>query len=149
MQTTGPTPPDRMVLCALNAQSLALMVGAAIADPQAAVAVSPLLIIPMLLYTGYLKSLDTLPSWLAWLQYLSPFKFGFEILMVNEFTGLPISCDPDRQLPCPVESGDQLLEYMGLTEQDMWIGFGALAALTVGFHLIALIALHLWYVIAR
>jgi ABC-type multidrug transport system permease subunit len=27
-------------------------------------------------------------AWFIWIHYISPFKYGFEALMINEFVGL-------------------------------------------------------------
>jgi hypothetical protein len=42
---------------------------------------------------------DTFPDWIAWIQYISPIRYGFEASMCNEFTGyhLPIN------LPDPIK----------------------------------------------
>ena len=42
-----------------------------------------------LLYSGvFIQDESTIPSWAQWPQWLSFYKFAFEILMVNEFEGL-------------------------------------------------------------
>ena len=50
---------------------------------------------------------DALPSWIAWLTYLSPFRYALNSLMVNEFDNLLIVFDPPGVTvrPCGLASG--------------------------------------------
>lgn len=48
-------------------------------------ALTNILIIPMMTLAGLYKKLDQLAVWIDWLQYLSPFRYGFQLLMQNEF----------------------------------------------------------------
>jgi len=40
--------------------------------------------LPIILLSGYFKNTGNLPAWLGWLQYLSPFKYGFSNMLINE-----------------------------------------------------------------
>lgn len=31
-------------------------------------------------------------GWISWIRYLNPIQYGFEALMVNEFTGRRFAC---------------------------------------------------------
>ncbi len=48
-------------------------------------AMSGFLIIPMMALAGLYKKLDNLPVWINWMQYLTPFRYGFQLVMQNEF----------------------------------------------------------------
>ena len=122
-----------------------MMVGCAISDPTAALAVAPALMIPLMLLAGFFVDLSTIPTWFSWLQYLSPFKYGFEMLVVNEFTGLPIDCEPSVPI-CPISSGDDVLTYFGLTVRNIGVGIVALLVISFGLHILACGFLHLAYV---
>ena len=107
--------------------------------------------VALMMFAGFFKSLDSLPSWFGWIQYLSPFKYGYEMLLVNEYTGLPFECadiciEPDRCIPfCPIDSGDQLLNFLGLTYWDLWAAAVALAIQTLAWNLLAYLVLNFWY----
>jgi hypothetical protein len=45
----------------------------------------PVLMMPFVLFSGFLTNLDTYPRWIGWIQYLSPIRYGFEAGMRNEF----------------------------------------------------------------
>jgi hypothetical protein len=103
-----------------------------------------------MMYAGFFVSLNSLPGWIAWVQYISPFKYGFEMLVVNEFDGLPINCTyppgvPGDRFPCPIDSGDQVLRFLGLGYRDIWVSVVALLLQTLMWHTLAYGLLHLWY----
>lgn len=53
----------------------------------------PLLILPFVLFAGFITNVDTFPNWISWFQYVSPIRYGFEASLRNEFAnyhGLPI-----------------------------------------------------------
>ena len=45
----------------------------------------PLFIMPMMLFAGFLGNREEIWIGLRWIEYLSPFKFGFNALIHNEF----------------------------------------------------------------
>ena len=103
-----------------------------------------------MMFAGFFADLSELPAWFAWIQYISPFKFGYEMLLVNEFEGLPLECKyPEGfpgDLPCPITSGDQVLRFLDLTYRDIWVSVFALLLQTLMWHLLAFALLHFWSV---
>ena len=59
---------------------------------QVAQAFAPIVVVLMILFGGFYINVDSLPVWLAWLQYLSIMRWAFMGLAVNEFTGATFSC---------------------------------------------------------
>lgn len=57
--------------------AMSLIIGCTVADKQLAVALTPVLIIPMMLYAGFFISVDKIPKPLAPIGYVSFFKYGF------------------------------------------------------------------------
>ena len=58
--------------------------------------------------------LRSVPVWLSWLKYLSWFLYGFEALLVNQWSGvLNISCpsEVNTNLPC-LTTGEQILDTL-------------------------------------
>lgn len=39
-------------------------------------------------FSGMYNRLDSIPKWIGWMQYLSPFKYGLHMLMLNEYGDL-------------------------------------------------------------
>ena len=49
--------------------------------------VMPAAFIPLLLFTNFIVSLDQIPVWLRWLQWLDIFKYVIEGFSITEFDG--------------------------------------------------------------
>ena len=76
-----------------NASSgYALILGTIFSDKQLAVTLTPVLIIPFMLFAGFFVNQDNIPKWLIEFQYLSIFKYGYQALMLNEYEGLTLEC---------------------------------------------------------
>lgn len=43
------------------------------------------------LTAGFYVSIDQIPSWIRWLQYLSFFKYAYDALIITEFTDAEIA----------------------------------------------------------
>lgn len=59
------------------------MLSTAVSHTETALGIAPLFLMPMILLTGMLVNIETVPGWFGWLQYLSPPRYGFEILLAN------------------------------------------------------------------
>lgn len=69
-----------------NASSgYSLIISASFSDKQLAVTLTPVLIIPFMLFAGFFVSSDNIPVFLKEFEYLSIFKYGYESLMHNQF----------------------------------------------------------------
>ena len=66
-------------------------------DAAVATSVGPLILAPILLFSGYFVNLDSVYVWLRWLQYLSPVRYSLEMLLRNEFDGKKTEFDPLTQ----------------------------------------------------
>ena len=47
----------------------------------------PMAFIPFLLFTNFLVSLEQIPVWIRWLQWVDPFKFMVDCLAISEYDG--------------------------------------------------------------
>jgi len=73
-----------------NASSgYSLIISASFSDKQLAVTLTPVLIIPFMLFAGFFVSTDSIPVYLKIFEYLSIFKYGYQGLMMNEFNDNP------------------------------------------------------------
>lgn len=63
-----------------------------------------------MLFSGFFLNSNTLPVYLAWIQYISPIKYGFTALIENEFDGRTFNnCPPGDDC-----SGERALNQLGL-----------------------------------
>lgn len=71
-------------LLTLNGESLGLMVGSMATDAKSVTTISMMLFLPLFLFAGFFKNMDSLPHWVGWIQYITPFKYGFAAYTQNE-----------------------------------------------------------------
>ncbi|ODN86312.1 ATP-binding cassette, subfamily G (WHITE), member 2, PDR [Cryptococcus wingfieldii CBS 7118] len=57
-----------------------------------ALAPAALLILALVIYTGFAINVSNMRGWARWINYLDPIAFGFESLMINEFHGRDYDC---------------------------------------------------------
>lgn len=53
-----------------------------------------ILILGLVIYTGFTIPTRNMLGWSRWMNYINPIAYGFESLMVNEFHGRSFPCDP-------------------------------------------------------
>lgn len=129
-----------LLICILiyNATSgYALVIGTLISDKALAVTLTPVLLIPFMLFAGFFIDSENIPDALTPFEYLSIFKYGYQALFLNEFEYLDLECMDDT-LPAN-EQCDPLNDFD--SPQSLEESMGALAALWVGMYLISLVIL--------
>ncbi|KLT39406.1 putative xenobiotic-transporting ATPase [Cutaneotrichosporon oleaginosum] len=57
-----------------------------------ALAPAAVLILGLVIYTGFALPISYMPGWSRWMNYLDPIAYGFESLMINEFHGRTFEC---------------------------------------------------------
>ncbi|KFY53333.1 hypothetical protein V496_07698 [Pseudogymnoascus sp. VKM F-4515 (FW-2607)] len=89
-----------------------------------AMAPAALLILAIVIYTGFALPVPNMRGWARWINYLDPVAYGFESLMINEFAGRQFECPPTSFVP----SGPS---YMNLEPaQKICSSVGAVAGAT-------------------
>lgn len=76
-----------MLLLSLCSQSIAYTIGALFSRVETAIAVTNIITLPYVIFSGTLLNEDSMPKWLGWLKYLSPMKYSNSIGIINEFDG--------------------------------------------------------------
>jgi ATP-binding cassette subfamily G (WHITE) protein 2 (PDR) len=67
-------------------------VAAATRTISQALAMAGVLILAIVIYTGYTIPRPYMHPWFKWLSYINPLAYAFEALMVNEFHGRGFPC---------------------------------------------------------
>jgi ABC-2 type transporter len=80
---------------------------------QVASALAAPLIIPMLLFGGLFLKNDSIPVYFEWLSYLSWFKYGNEMLSINQWSGITFNDTSAFPVQCPdgLCTGEWVLEF--------------------------------------
>ncbi|RFU25670.1 hypothetical protein B7463_g10669, partial [Scytalidium lignicola] len=58
-----------------------------------ALAIAAVLVLAIVIYTGYTIPRSYMKPWFKWLTYINPLSYAFEALMVNEFHGTEYPCN--------------------------------------------------------
>ena len=113
------------------ASSFGYLLSAIFTNAQIAVQISPVVMIPFMMFGGFFANSSSYPDWVTWLQYISPIRYGLEALVLNEF---------EHRKYAP---GDKnFAEYLGF-DLGMWRCLVILAGMTIGLRLLAMIFLKL------
>lgn len=83
-----------ILVLAYNASSgYSLIISASFSDKQLAVTLTPVLIIPFMLFAGFFVASSAIPKYLLEFEYLSIFKYAYQALMHNQFDD---TCPPEQ-----------------------------------------------------
>ncbi|XP_058151657.1 broad substrate specificity ATP-binding cassette transporter ABCG2 isoform X2 [Dasypus novemcinctus] len=136
-----------LMMVAYTASSM----GLAIAVGQSVVSIATLLttisFVFMMVFSGLLVNLRTVPSWLSWLQYLSIPRYGYSALQYNEFLGLNFcpgfNATSNNTCDFAICTGEEFLINQGieLSTWGLWRNHVALACMIVIFLTIAYLKL--------
>ena len=63
--------------------SFGLFCGSLLKDVKGVTEVVPVLMLPLIIVSGFFKNTGNMASWYGWMQYLSPFKYGFIAIAKN------------------------------------------------------------------
>jgi ABC-type multidrug transport system permease subunit len=100
------------VMTALSGMAVGNVAGAAFNGIGMALAVLPLLLLPLLMFSGLIINMGSIPFYFRWFKHISPMRYGYEALMKNEYKGLVFkNCDPMKEL-C---KGEQVLKVMSMS----------------------------------
>lgn len=134
-----------VMLCAQCATSLGLVIATLASSIQVALAISPLILLPFLLFGGFFVNTDSIPVYFRWLSQLSFFKYGFASLSIVVWRDFDIGCDDAAgDEVCRTRTGDAVLRDLGIASSELGFNIGILFALIGGFRLLSF-----WFLLRR
>ena len=121
---------------AMGSTAVAVAFGAmAASNAQVATALLPFVLLPQLLFIGYMITADLIPPFLRWINYLCPMTYATRILVLNEF--YDCSDNPFEKLAC-----DLLAFGINADIDEVWWYWLVLVGQFFFFRLLALGILH-------
>ncbi|KAL1890776.1 hypothetical protein Sste5346_008101 [Sporothrix stenoceras] len=127
-----------------------------------AMGLAGIMVITIVIYTGFTLPQTYMHPWFAWLRWLNPIYYAFEALMSNEFHGRTFPCTQTELVPiygtgdnfvCAAVggvagqrevSGDRFLELnYGYTYSHLWRNLGIMIGFLIAFHVFYMVATEL------
>ena len=130
-----------MMLSSVIGLSLGMFFASLFADLGIALAITPLILLPLMLFSGLYVNVGNIPVYFSWIQYISPMKYAFQASMINEMKGL--------KLPPPIFTGDNVLQQFGLTKDGLGLDGNMAILVSFWFGLVMLSYIALWRVTRR
>jgi ATP-binding cassette subfamily G (WHITE) protein 1 len=109
-----------LILCALCGFALGVCFGCIFTSLPVALAVTPLVLLPLMLFSGLLLNQGSIPVYVDWIKYIAPMKWGFSALAINEYSGLTIFTNSGTSI-----SGEEIIRELALDDAYMTISTAA------------------------
>ncbi|KAG2499376.1 hypothetical protein HYH03_002951 [Edaphochlamys debaryana] len=136
-----------MVLMDACGAGLGIFISCLFNDLSMALSVAPMFLLPLMVFSGFFVNSKSIPPYFTWIQYISPMRYGFVAVSVNEFTGLQINCTPQQEC-APGYDGEAVIANLGFADQGgPPRNTGILFAILVGLLGLAYVAL--WGAVRR
>ncbi|KJE95369.1 ABC transporter [Capsaspora owczarzaki ATCC 30864] len=133
-----------MMLTSLCGSSFGLMLAASTPSFQVATIFASLMMMFLILFSGFFVLNDLIPIWLRWIKYISFMYYSFGLLLQNEFSGGSYYCEPSEFAPnhtCPITTGAQALQNLGAADTKIGENIIILVALIVAARTVCFLAL--------
>ncbi|EAR86542.1 ABC-2 family transporter protein (macronuclear) [Tetrahymena thermophila SB210] len=114
-----------MVLMSLAGLAFGYLGGSAFSDAKVATSLAPLVLMPFMLFAGLYKNASDYASWIGWIQYISPIKYGFIAVVRNEYNyeGQGYIQDPVKQLNFTMSTQDAIYCLVGIVVVALILSF--------------------------
>lgn len=115
---------------------------------QNAVFLAPVVSIPILLFSGFFISLDTIPFYLKWLSYISYIRYSYQsvLLGIYSLNRPELVCD---KIFCPFQEPLDFLKEMDMISGNLYVDYAALLGFFIVFRIIAYHVLYYRVIYAR
>lgn len=80
------------LLCTLAMSMIFRTIAAVTKTLQQALAPAAVIILALIIYTGFTLPISYMRGWARWINYIDPIAYGFESVMVNEFRNRDFPC---------------------------------------------------------
>ncbi|KII72103.1 Protein white [Thelohanellus kitauei] len=133
-----------LVLVSLVATSFGYLISALTSKYETASALAAPLMIPFMIFGGFMIRTKNIPIYFAWISYISWFRYGFDVFVSSQFTDTELICNSPVSFNCDsvrTVPGSAAIQALGISDFGLTINVVALLSLLVGFRILGLIAL--------
>jgi len=131
-----------LVLHSLCGSSFGYLIGCVAPTKEVAQMLMPVVIMPQMLFAGFMVNLETIPEVLRWIKFLSFFRYSYEGLMTNVWSNWgAIGCS--QAANCPYSTGDQVLQQLSMPAENYKWCLIALGSMALGVRMLA------WFFLVR
>jgi ABC-type multidrug transport system permease subunit len=107
-------------MVSLVGNSIGFFTGALFQDVKKATSLAPVLLLPLMMFSGMYNKLNSIPVWISWLQYISPFRYGLHMLLLNQYHDSVFAYtnsiyDYKKELGITLEYSENLAVLIGLS----------------------------------
>jgi ATP-binding cassette, subfamily G (WHITE), eye pigment precursor transporter len=114
-----------VILVAQSASSFGTFLSACVPNVDVGIALAGPVLVPQIIFSGFLLNLESVSFIFLPLRYLSWFGYANEALMVNQWKGLKIKCGDDNSTdaeammrPC-MRTGEDVLDSLNMKEVNL------------------------------
>lgn len=102
-----------LVVISVTAASFGYFVSTLSKDTNVSLVITNLMVLPMMLTSGFFMNNDSVPFYIEWIQYINPFYYGYNALSQIIWKSVEIECE--TQNVCTYLTGDDVLEYQKIS----------------------------------
>ena len=73
---------------------IGFLIGAVVPDKNVGLTITTLIFVATMLVSGFFVSQDNMVVIMYPFKFLSPFKWAFQVYILNEYNGLTLDCSP-------------------------------------------------------
>ena len=116
-----------MILLNYTGMSMGLILASIFSDIAVALLIAPLIIMPLMMFSGFFLNADSTPVYYSWIPWVSPMKYAFTALARVEYTGLKLQCTADEFITmtlngnsaqvCPFTTGEDFLKTFNFEDE--------------------------------
>jgi hypothetical protein len=79
-----------LIVAAICGNSIGFFIGSLFKDESQSGAIGPMITLPLMAFSGMYNKLVSIPAWISWLPYVSPFRYGLHLILDNQYGDLVI-----------------------------------------------------------
>lgn len=74
-----------IIVCGAAGNSIGFLTATLFQQVRRVSSMTPLILMPMLFFSGFFNKITSMPVYTRWLQYVSPFRYGVHLILQNEY----------------------------------------------------------------